>query len=136
MALIGVDCQVILDGTGYWIEPRSYSVHRPRVRKAAITKGGGERYVDAGPGKRVWAFTILAVNDLVRYDGQPVGLSGQQFRDALLASYARVATTLSFTDPHGVSWTVRFDDYAEDVRDVRTQLSSPSYLCRVELVEA
>jgi hypothetical protein len=43
---------------------------------------------------------------------------------------------LSFTDPHGVSWTVRFDDYAEEVRDVRTQLTSPSYLCRVELVEA
>jgi hypothetical protein len=63
-------------------------------------------------------------------------VSGQQFRDALLASYARVATTLSFTDPHGVSWTVRFDDYAEEVRDVRTQLTNPSYLCRVELVEA
>jgi hypothetical protein len=111
-------------------------MYRPRVRKAAITKGGGERYVDAGPGKRVWAFTILAVNDLVRYDGQLVGLSGQQFRDALLASYAKVATTLSFTDPHGVSWTVRFDDYVEEVRDLRTQLTSASYLCRVELVEA
>jgi hypothetical protein len=31
---------------------------------------------------------------------------------------------------------VRFDDYAEEVRDVRTQLTNPSYLCRVELVEA
>ena len=136
MATIGIDCQVILDGQGYWIEPHSYEMQRPRLRKAAVTKGGGERYVDQGPGKRVWSFTVLAVNDLLRYDGKPTGLTGQQYRDALLASYARVGATLGFTDPHGSAYTVRFDGYAESLRDVRTQLTSPGYLCHVELVEA
>lgn len=136
MATVGVDCQIVLDGQGYWVEPHTYTMHRPRIRKATITKGGGERYVDAGLGKRVWAFTVLAVNELLRYDGRPVGVTGEGYRDALLASYAKVATTLIYSDPNKVSYTVRFDDYSEAIRDLRTQLVSPSYLCRVELVEA
>ena len=61
MATIGLDCQLILDGTGYFIEPQSYSMARPRVRSstynrvpanAATHAGAGERYVDQGPGKR------------------------------------------------------------------------------------
>lgn len=135
MATIGVDCQVVLDGSGYWIEPHSYRVHRPRLRKASVTSGGGERYVDAGPGKRVWSFTILGVNDLLRYDGQPTGMTGQQYRDGLVASYAK-SGTLAFVDPHGVSWTVHFDDLVEALPDLRTQLTSPSYLLDVELVES
>lgn len=131
---IGLDCQVALDGMGYWVEPHSYRVHRPRLRKASVTSGGGERYVDAGPGKRVWSFTVLCANNLLRYDGQPTGVSGQQYRDALAASYAKIAA-LAFVDPHGVAWSVRFDDMVEALPDPRTQLTSPSYLLDVELVE-
>ncbi len=134
MATIGVDCQVVLDGVGYWLERHGYSVHRPRLRKATVTGDGGERYVDAGPGKRVWAFRVLALNGLLRYDGQPTGMTGQQYRDALAASYAR-SGPLSFTDPHGVTWSVHFDLLGETIDDLRTQLSSPSYLMDVELVE-
>ncbi len=121
MATIGVDCQVVLDGTGYWIERHSYRLHRPRLRRASVTAGGGERYVDAGPGKRVWAFTVLAV-------------SGQGYRDSLVASYAR-SGPLSFVDPHGVAWSVHFDDLVERLPDPRTQLTGPSYLLDIELVE-
>src|SRR5579883_975511 len=97
MATIGVDCQVVLDGTGYWIERHSYRLHRPRLRRASVTVGGGERYVDAGPGKRVWAFTVLAVNELVRYDGRPTGVSGQGYRDSLVASTRAAARSPSWT---------------------------------------
>lgn len=135
MATIGVDCQIVLDGTGYYVEPHSYQVKRPRLRKAVITKGGGERYVDQGPGKRVWSMTILAVNELLRYDGQPLGMTGEQIRDALVSSYGKLGT-VSFVDPHKLLWAVHLDDYAETVRDLRTQLVSPSYLCHVALVEA
>ena len=135
MATIGVDCQIILDGQGYWIEPHSYQMHQPRIRKATITKGGGERYVDVGLGKRVWAFTVLCLNDQLRYDGASEATTGQQYRDALRTSYAQVATVLSFTDPNKVVASVHFDDYREQIRDVRTQLRSPGYLVHVELVE-
>jgi hypothetical protein len=134
MATVGIDCQLVLDGMGYWIEPQSYAVHRPRLRKASVTAGGGERYVDVGPGKRVWQFTILALNGLVRYDGQPVGLTGREYRDALEASYAR-SGTLPFVDPAGSAWTVHLDLVVERLPDLRTQLVSPSYLLDVELVE-
>jgi hypothetical protein len=134
MATIGVDCQVVLEGTGYWIERHSYRLHRPRLRRANVTAGGGERYVDVGPGKRVWAFTVLAVNELVRYDGRPTGVSGQGYRDSLVASYAR-SGPLSFVDLHGVAWSVHFDDLVERLPDPRTQLTGPSYLLDIELVE-
>jgi hypothetical protein len=134
-ATIGVDCQVILDGTGYWIEPRSYVVQRPRVRKATIVRGGGERYVDAGPGRREWSFVVLALNDIKRYDGRPTAISGEQYRDALVASYNKVAQALAFTDPFGVAFSVRFDDYIERIKDLRTQLTLPAYFIDVRLVE-
>jgi hypothetical protein len=132
---VGLDCQLALDGAGYWVEPHSYKVSRPRLRKASVTLGGGERYVDVGPGKRVWSFTVLALNDLTRYDGQPTGLSGQQYRDALLASYAKTGV-LPFIDPYGATWSVHFDDLSEAIADLRTQLITPAYLLAVELVEA
>ncbi len=135
MARIGVDCQVIIDGTGYWIEPRSYMVQRPRVRKATIVRGGGERYVDAGPGRREWSFLVLALNDIKRYDGKPTSITGQQYRDALVASYNKVATVLSYTDVHGDTWSVHFDDYREQIKDLRTQLTQPAYYIDVRLVE-
>ena len=135
MATIGIDCQVILDGQGYWIEPHSYEMQRPRLRKAAVTKGGGERYVDPGPGKRVWSFTVLAANDLLRYDGKPTGLTGQQYRDLLAASYAKIGP-IPFIDPHGDAWNVHFDDLVESLPDPRTQTSGSAYLLAVTLIEA
>jgi hypothetical protein len=62
MATIGVDAQVIIDGAGYFIEPHTYVMHRLRIRRATIVKGGGERYVDLGPGKREWHMTLLCLN--------------------------------------------------------------------------
>lgn len=145
MPTIAQDCQVILDGTGYFIEPQSYVMDRPRVRKADYTRqpaaagaGVGERYVDFGPGKREWTFTVVAYQAIRKYDGTFVALSGQQYRDALHASYQKVNTTLQFTDPLGTVWTVHFDNLAETIIDVRQQADNESlqYLCTVALVEA
>jgi len=141
-ANVGIDCQVALDGTGYWVAAGSYHVHRPRLRKASVTMGGAERYVDAGPGKRVWRFTALALDGLTRYDGQPTGMAGQQYRDALTLSYQR-SGALPFVDPHGQSWSVHFDDLVEVLPDLRTGAgagppgtSGATYLLEVQLVEA
>ncbi len=132
---VGLDCQVALDGVGYWIEPRGYRARRPRLRKATVTAGGGEVYVDAGPGKRVWTFTVLALNGLTRYDGRPTGLSGSDYRDALAAAYAKIGP-LPFVDPRGAAWNVHVDDLVETLPDGRVGLDAPAYLLRVELVEA
>ncbi len=145
-ANVGIDCQVALDGTGYWVAAGSYRVHWPRLRKASVTMGGAERYIDAGPGKRVWRFTVLALDALTRYDGQPTGMAGQEYRDALTLSYQR-SGALPFVDPHGQSWSVHFDDLVEVVPDLRIGAGlagspgapgSPgaTYLLEVQLVEA
>ncbi len=133
---VGIDAQVVLDGTGYWVDAGSYAVYRPRLRKAAVTLGGAERYTDTGPGKRVWRFTVLAFNDLTRYDGQPTGMTGQTYRDALSLAYERFAP-LTFVDPHGTTWSVRFDDLVEQLPDLRTGAAPPglSYVLAVQLVE-
>ena len=84
---IGIDAEIILDGTGYFVLPRSYTMTQPRIRKATVRADGGQAYVDLGPGKRTWSMTILCLNDQLKYDGTLTGLSGQEYRDALRASY-------------------------------------------------
>jgi len=119
---------------------------QPRVRKATVRADGGESYVDLGPGKRVWSMVILCLNDLLKYDGTPTGLVGEQYRDALRTSYnSSVGTTLQYTDPlNGTPVAVHFDSYAELVYDLHVQQvplspgNSPglSYEVAIELVEA
>lgn len=145
MSTIGTDCQVILDGHGYFVEPRAYTMKRPRIRKAMTVKGGQERYTDLGPGKRTWHLVLLCLNQLTDYTGQRLSTTGQQLRDQLVTSYAKL-DTLSYVDLDGATYTVHFDDYEEQVRDPRTQLTpgarmdqpslSPSYHVSVVLVEA
>jgi hypothetical protein len=147
MPTIGLDCHLILDGAGYWTDPVSYSLHRPRVRAATHNRtaatigppgaGVGERYVDMGPGKREWKFTIPAFQAMRDYAGRVISSTGQAYRDSLHASYNKVNTTLSFTDPQGAAWTVRFDDLLEDLDDIRSQADGQiQYFMHVTLVEA
>jgi hypothetical protein len=146
MPTIGVDCEIILDGTGYFIRPGSYQVKHPRIRHATYRADGSLAYVDLGPGKRTWSMVILARNELLRYDGTPSGSSGQQYRDALRASYiATIGATINFTDPlNGTSIAVHFDSYEERIIDLHSQIislasggsPSASYEISIELVEA
>jgi hypothetical protein len=111
-----------------------------RIRKATLTKSGAERYVDLGPGKREWRMQLLCVNGLLDYTGAPLPGTGKALRDGLRASYEKApaggTATLAYTDLDGMGYTVHFDDYEEQVRDPRTQLTSPSYHVAVVLVEA
>ena len=146
MPQIGYDCEVILDGTGYFIKPGSYTVKHPRIRKATVRADAGESYIDLGPGRREWSMVILCINDLLKYDGTPTGTTGQQYRDALKASYAgSVGTTVNFTDPlNSSAVAVHFDSYEETIRDLHSQMISAatggsaaaSYEVKIVLVEA
>ena len=146
MPTIGLDCELILDGTGYFVRPKSYKMQQPRIRKATTRADGGQAYVDLGPGRRIWSLTILCVNDQLKYDGTPTNISGQQYRDALRASYTgSVGTTLQFTDPlNAAPIAVHFDSYSELVYNLRVQqvalaTGAPpglSYEVEIVLVEA
>lgn len=145
MATVGTDCEIIIDGTGYWIQPGSYKMHKPRVRRAIVRADGGESYVDLGPGKRVYSMIVLCINDLLKYDGTSTGITGQQYRDALLTSYnGSVGATISFSEPLNATVLVHFDNYVETIKDLHSQQvplgtgASPgvSYAVLVELVEA
>ena len=146
MSVIGIDCELILDGTGYFVKPGTFKMKQPRVRKATVRADGGESYVDLGAGKRVWSMVVLARNDLLKYDGTLTGWTGQQYRDALRASYTgSVGTTISYIDPLNASpVAVHFDSYAEVVYDLHVQQvplatgGTPglSYEVAIELVEA
>jgi len=48
-------------------------------------------------------------------DGKAEELTWKIYRDTLIASYEKVSTTLAFTDPHGSTWSVRFDDLTEEL---------------------
>lgn len=146
MATIGTDCQLIVDGVGYWIEPSSYQLTRPRVRRADMTgqaaspvgpgAGAGERYIDRGPGKRDWKFIVVAFNNLTKYDGTVQVTSGQAIHDTLQTSYNKVNTVIAYSDPNSIAWNVRFDDLVEQIVDVRSQIDGIQYYLHVTLVEA
>lgn len=143
---IGIDCELILDGTGYFVKPGSYHMKQPRIRKATLRADGSESYVDLGPGRRIWSMTILCKNDLLKYDGTSVGLTGQQYRDALRTSYTTsVGSTIQYSDPlNATTIAVHFDSYQEVVFDLHSQqvplslgmASGLSYEVSIELIEA
>ncbi len=133
--IVGSSAQIVLDGYPYWLLPNSYQHFNPRLRKATPRADGNEAYVDFGLGKRVWRFTVLALNDLTNYDGTLTGFSGQQYHDTLYASYARVNAVLTFVDLDNSSHNVRFDHLVAHVPDVQTQISGLGYHMDVELVE-
>lgn len=126
MATIGVDCEMVLDGSGYFLKPGSYAMKQPRLRQALYRADSSLAYVDHGPGKRTWSMTILAYNELLRYDGTQTGLSGQQYRDALRASYLNaIGVTLLFIDPlNSTAVSVHFDSYEERILDLHSQVIS------------
>ena len=144
MAIPGQDSEVVLDNVGYFVQPGTYTVKWLRIRKATVRADGGEGYVDLGPGKRVWSMVILCVNDLLKYDGTPTGLTGQNYRDNLITSYNKIGQTVTFQDPLGNSISVHFDSYMEHALDLHAQqvalatggALSNSYLVAIELVEA
>ena len=146
MGTIGYDCEVVLDGNGYFVKPSTYQVKQPRVRHMVYRADGSLSYVDLGPGRRTWEMVILCRNDLLRYDGSLTGMSGQQYRDFLHSSYINnIGTTVNFVDPlNGTSIPVHFDNYEEKIIDLHTQIislatgSSPaaSYEVTITLVEA
>jgi hypothetical protein len=146
MATIGIDCEVIIDGTGYFVKPATYTMQQPRIRKATTRADGGEAYVDLGPGKRRWSMVILCFNDLTCYDGTPTTFSGQQYRDALRTSYSTsTGSTILLRDPlNAAAIPVHFDQYTEQIMDLHSQvialatggMAGASYEVAIELLEA
>lgn len=146
MSTIGYDCELILDGMGYFVKPGSYSVAQPRIRQASYRADGSLSYIDLGPGRRLWSMIILARNELRRYDGSTLSISGQQFRDTLYASYtSRIGTTINLTDPLNLTpVAVHFDFYEEHILDLHSQIiplstggsTGVSYEIKIELLEA
>ena len=134
--VVGSTAQIVLDGYPYWLLPNSYQHFSPRLRKATPRADGNEAYVDFGLGKKVWKFTVLALNDLSNYDGTPTGFTGQEYHDTLYGSYARVNAVLVFVDVDDTQHNVRFDNLVAHVPDVQTQLNGVCYHMDVELVEA
>lgn len=145
MATIGYDCEVIIDGTGYFLKPDSYSFKQDRISASKYRADGSLAYIDIGIGKRTWHMTVLAVNELKRYDGSQVTTTGEQYRDALRTSFlAAAGTIINFTDPFNVSTTVHFDEYEESIIDLHSQIIAlasggtigASYECHITLIEA
>ena len=145
MATIGTDCEIILDSHGFFVVPGGYIVKQPRVRKMSYRADGTLSYVDLGPGRREWNITILARNELLKYDGTATGVTGQQYRDYLRSSYtSNIGATINFVDLTNTTIAVYFDSYEEAVLDLKSQIIAlatggslaASYECKIALVEA
>jgi len=145
VATIGIDCEIILDGTGYFIKPDSYRVKHPRIRKETYRADGSLAYVDLGPGRREWEFTVIARNELLKYDGTSTGVTGETYRTNLHSSYtSNIGTTINFVDPLNTTIAVHFDHYEERVLDLKSQIIAvatggslaASYEIRILLIES
>lgn len=127
MSTIGVDCMVIIDNTGYMIVPESYVIKQPRIARETYRSDGSLSWVDVGPGKREFLMTILARNDLAKYDGTLTGITGEQYRSSLRTSYtSKIAQTIVFQDAIGNSINTYFKSYEEKILDLKSQIISLS----------
>lgn len=142
---IGLDCEVIINNQGFFVQPGTYHMKQPRTRKATIRADNNEAYVDLGPGKREWLMNLLCLNDLNKYDGTSTGVDGQSYRDAIYGAYTgSIAATVPYTDPYGDIINVHIDSYVEQIIDMHIQqwnraLGSYirlSYIVAIVLVEA
>jgi hypothetical protein len=79
------------------------------------------------------------------YSGVSTGISGQQYRDMLHASYINsIGSTINFTDPINGTVAVHFDSWEEHIIDVKTQVIAlatggslaASYEVEISLIEA
>jgi len=123
VATIGIDCEVVIDGNPFFIVPESYIIKQPRVSKATYRADDTLSYVDLGPGKREFAMTVLAKNNLSKYDGTDTGVTGQTYRDNLRSSYtSNIATTIVFKDPTNTSINTYFKNYEEKILDLKSQI--------------
>jgi hypothetical protein len=146
MPTIGLDCEIILDGNGYFLKPTSYRMRQQRVRHISYRADGGLAYTDLGPGRRTWNMIVLARNEMKCYDGLSTGLTGQQYRDSLRASFlSNVGSTINFIDPlNGSAIPVHFEHYEESIHDLHSQIISLAtggtpaacYEIAIELLEA
>jgi len=161
MPTIGFDCQIILDGSGYFVAPGTYAMTRPKQAVILKTRGtppavpppasgvapgvvapaprsGGVpvTVLDRGPNQRVWKMDVLCLNSLKRYDGSGMGAIGQRLREQLHASYEKVATILDFADPEGYVYQVVVTDLVEKIADLRTQVLGIDYVVTITLTEA
>ena len=130
---MGTDCNIVLDGVGYFVKPGSMVVKRPRVRGATGNADGSMSYVDGGPGKARYEFTVYGKRGMRDFLGRPVETTPAAYRGSLLASYAKLNTELGFVPPWGgAAISVRFDGLGERVLDPITG----EWEWVVELVEA
>jgi hypothetical protein len=145
---IGVDCQVILNGKGYFVQPGTYKMTRPRVsimtpmRRLPVgadpkqwRDGVPIRWTDRGPRQRIWTMKIQCYGSLLRYDGTPTGITGYDYRDSLQIAYQHTAQILPFTDPAGVCRGVAFTHFIEEIADLRAQATALNFLVTIELTE-
>ena len=116
MATIGVDCNVTLANPnvnggaalGFFLQPGSFTMSQPRHAQARRTAAGPVSYVENGLGKREFSFVVLCRGKMRNLDGSTNATTARQWRDRLWTFYARLNEDLTFVDPLGDSYTVRF----------------------------
>ncbi len=116
MATIGVDCNVTLAGpnvnggaaVGFYLKPGSFTMTQPRHVQARRTAAGTVSYVENGLGKREFAFVVLCRDKIRNLDGTDNATTARQWRDRLWEFYASLNAGLTFVDPLGDSYRVRF----------------------------
>ncbi|MCL5256557.1 MAG: hypothetical protein M1319_02030 [Chloroflexi bacterium] len=130
MAAIGLDCDITLqhanvnggEPAGFLLKAagkqKAFTCSVRRVRSFTYTAGGALAYTDSGPGRREWKMTILAGEGMIDHRQAAVSATAREIRTLLAAFYQLVNEVLTFTDPTGDSWSVRFDSWLEAMPDL------------------
>ncbi len=125
MAAIGLDCDVTLQHpgvnggqpAGFLLKAsggqKTFACTVRRLRSFNYTAGGALAYTDAGPGRKEWHMTVLAREGMIDHRQATVAATAREVRALLGAYYELVNAVLTFTDPAGDTWSVRFDSWLE-----------------------
>ena len=110
--IIGQNCSVILNGTGYLIKQQSFNHDKKRYFSHSITQVGTMFFIDTGPLFDEYNFTIVLYKGMI-FRGTPITDDPLTLRNALWSLYEVVNTYFTFIDPVNNSSSCRFIDLKE-----------------------
>ena len=106
---IGANCNVIMNGQGFYIKEGGYTRSKKRIHTRRITKTGAMTYTDLGPLWNEFEFTLsIYSGELFNTQATPTEL-----RNAVWEMYQGVNSPITLVTPTNETFSCLFNDLKE-----------------------
>ena len=115
MANFGVDFNIIINGVGFFVKDETWDRQKKRLYRARVSKSGVNHYIDKGPLKNEFKFTLLCYSNLANFDGSTNTSSGFTYRNNIWTWYNTPNSPITIVTPTYETFTCLFLDLKERI---------------------